>query len=146
MADGSTARDEKGAESSGEINGLGWRVFRVHENGAQRFVLVAYVAPGVRRKMRLPVEQKNLTTPQLRARFAKGAAAQMIRDRRGETAPTAPANQPDPLAVTFDEFARLWTSGKLAKMYPAHVRVKASVDADVQRLDFMKPLIGNVAL
>jgi hypothetical protein len=55
MMNGTTSAElarEKGAESSGEINGLGWRVFRVHEDGKARFVLVAYVAEGVRRKMR----------------------------------------------------------------------------------------------
>jgi hypothetical protein len=53
---------QKGAESSGEINGLGWRVFR--QNGTRSsFVLAAYVAEGVRRRMRLPIERKKLTTP-----------------------------------------------------------------------------------
>src|SRR5215471_18930933 len=123
MADGSTATEaQRGAESSGEINGLGWRVFRQNDG----FVLAVYVAEGVRRKMRLPVERKKLTTPEMRARFARGAAAQMIREYGQEPV----ADSVDPTAITFDEFARLWTSGKLAEMYPGHVRAKASVDAD----------------
>src|SRR5579872_2102405 len=104
MADGSIIEKgdsrEKGAESSGEVGGLGWRVFRVIERGKERFVLLAYVAPGVRRKMRLPVEQRRLTTPELRARFARGAATQMIRDHqastRTTTTPPASAEAPNP--------------------------------------------------
>src|SRR5215471_7204957 len=99
MADGSTATEaQRGAESSGEINGLGWRVFRQNDG----FVLAVYVAEGVRRKMRLPVERKKLTTPELRARFARGAAAQMIREYGEEP---AAVESVDPTAITFDEFA-----------------------------------------
>jgi hypothetical protein len=122
-------------------------VFRQTEAGKIAFVLAAYVAPGVRR--RLPVEQRKLTTPELRARFAKGAAAQMIRSHARERTPNGNAaggRASDPTALTFDEFARLWTSGRLAEMYPGHVRAKTSVDPDIQRLDFMKPLVGDVPL
>jgi integrase len=148
MADGCVGGSalEKGAESSGEIHGLGWRVFRQKDNGKNAYVLAVYVAPSVRRKMRLPVEQRKLTTPELRARFAKGAAAQMIREYARSPEPAASALRPDPTAITFDEFARMWTSGKLAQMYPGHVRAKSSAHADIQRLDLMKPLIGDVPL
>src|SRR5262245_57229177 len=68
----------------------------------------------------------------------------MIKNYTDENAPLT--SRRDPAAVTFDEFARLWTSGELAKMYPGHVRSKLRVDGDIQRLDFMKPLIGDVPL
>jgi hypothetical protein len=62
------------------------------------------------------------------------------------TKDTGAASPADPAAITFDEFARLWTSGKLAEMYPGHVRAKRTMEGDIQRLDFMKPLIGNIPL
>jgi hypothetical protein len=36
---------------------------------------------------------------------------------------------------TFEELARMWTSGELARKYPDHVKVKRSADDDGYRLE-----------
>jgi integrase len=37
--------------------------------------------------------------------------------------------------VTFRNFAERWTDGELARLYPDHIEVKASVDDDVERFE-----------
>jgi integrase len=48
--------------------------------------------------------------------------------------------------ATFRELAERWTSGKLAKEYPDHVRSKITSDVDHQRLSKLYPAIGAVPL
>jgi integrase len=50
-------------------------------------------------------------------------------------------------AVTFRAFAERWTSGELARLYPDHIGVKASVDDDIERLEkHIYPHVENVPL
>ena len=135
-----------GAESSGELEGCVWRVFSIRENGRVGHVLVTTCAPRVRKKMRIP---KKYTTVDQRARFARGAAPQVRKEWLAERAEVERETRdpaPDPAAITFNEFASLWTSGKLAALYPGNVKENRSIEGDIQRLAFMKPLIGDVAL
>ncbi len=152
-----------GAESIGEFEGCGWRVFAMKDRGKLVHIVAVTCAPNVRKKARIPAK---FTTKDQRIRFARGAAAQLVmqwRDGQAAEAPraataatttttttttttvptTATATES---AITFDEFARLWTSGKLGDMYPGRVRGKATRDDDAQRIAFMKPLIGDVPL
>jgi integrase len=48
--------------------------------------------------------------------------------------------------ATFREIGEAWTSGKLAKDYPDHVKAKRSVAADVSRLTHLYKTIGDVPL
>jgi integrase len=60
--------------------------------------------------------------------------------RIGETAkPVGP--------VTLRKFAERWTSGELARLYPDHIEVKASVDDDVERFEkHIYPHVEDVPL
>jgi integrase len=50
-------------------------------------------------------------------------------------------------AVTFRTFAERWTSGELARVYPDHVPVKASVADDIERLEkHVYPRVDEVPL
>lgn len=141
-----TAR-ERGAESSGEFPGGSWRVFAITEHGKLAHVLLVTISKGVRKKLRVP---KKYASVDERMRFARAAAPEMKKQHDAATKTAerdaGMASAPDPAAITFDEFARLWTSGKLTAMYPGHVKAKRTVAADVQRLKFMKSMIGDVAL
>jgi integrase len=50
-------------------------------------------------------------------------------------------------SVTFRKFAERWTGGELARLYPDHIEVKASVDDDVERLEkHVYAHVGDVPL
>jgi integrase len=137
---------ERGAESSGEFPGGSWRVFAITEHGKQAHVLLVTISKGVRKKLRVP---KKYASVDERMRFAKAAAPEMKKQHDAALKTAGQDGAPsatNPAAITFDEFARLWTSGKLTAMYPGHVKAKRTVAADVQRLKFMKSMIGDVAL
>lgn len=61
-----------------------------------------------------------------------------------------PAEPPTPLTdagPTFREFAEEWTSGKLHKRFPDHVKLKKTADEDVYRLAaHVYPTIGDLPL
>jgi hypothetical protein len=49
--------------------------------------------------------------------------------------------------VTFRNFAERWTDGELARLYPDHIEVKASVDDDVERFEkHIYPHVEDVPL
>lgn len=49
--------------------------------------------------------------------------------------------------VTFRKFAEQWTSGKLARLHPDHIKVKRSVTDDVERLEkHVYPLVEDVPI
>ena len=134
----------RGAESSGEVDGMPWHVFMIKDRSRTAHVLSVTCAPGIRKKARIP---RKHATPETRARFARGAAVGLVKEWREEQARQAKSIMPmDPTKITFDEFGRLWTSGGLAALYPGHVKPKDTIEGDIQRLAFMKPLIGDVAL
>ena len=52
-----------------------------------------------------------------------------------------------PAGITFELFGQLWTSGKLARMFPDHVKPKATASDDESRLRlYVYPLIGSVPM
>jgi len=123
-----------------------WRVYPLRETGkALRHELAVWVAPGVRRKMRIPAEWSAGSEAE-RERFAEGAAEQMRELYRAEQATGEATSSADPAAVTFDEFARLWTKGDLARQFPGHVKDKKTKADDVQKLDTIKPWVGSTPL
>lgn len=77
------------------------------------------------------------------ARIRKGVDAILAGDVK-------PAEPPTPLTdagPTFREFAEEWTSGKLHKRFPDHVKVKKTASEDVYRLEaHVYPLIGDLPL
>jgi integrase len=134
----------RGAESSGDVDGMPWHVFTIKDRSRMAHVLSVTCAPGMRKKMRIP---RKHSTAETRARFARGAAVALVKEWREEQARQAKSITPiDPTKITFDEFGKLYTSGGLAAMYPGHVKPKDTIDGDIQRLAFMKPLVGDVAL
>jgi integrase len=73
----------------------------------------------------------------------KGAAwrERMARERRG-VAPSTSARGP-----TFQDVARRWTSGELARDFPDHVKAKRTAERDVQRLDrYVYPIAGRLPI
>ena len=131
-----------GAESSGPF----WNVYPLRETGkALRYSVVVRVAPSVLRKARIPAEY---TSRAERARFAKGAAfaeRELYEKEQREHAERA-KRVANGNGLTFHAFAKLWTSGELRKLYPAHVKAKKSVSDDAQMLAVLKPSIGDVPL
>jgi integrase len=135
---------ERGAESSGEIKGGGtWRVFAINDGGKPRHVLIVNVRPGHRAKRRLPVGP-HTATADLRARFAKGMAPEVMREELA--ALDAPKEKLVPTRMTFRDVGTLWTSGDLAKRYPDHVKEKRSGHNDASRLKHLYDTIGDVAI
>lgn len=52
-----------------------------------------------------------------------------------------------PAGLTFEQFGQLWTSGKLARMFPDHVKPKATASDDESRLRlYVYPTIGSVPM
>ena len=52
-----------------------------------------------------------------------------------------------PTGKTFREVAQLWTTGKLASMYPDHVKAKRSSNTDEKRLArYAYEVIGDIAI
>jgi integrase len=81
---------------------------------------------------------------------AERYAATWLRERERLGLLEAPAAEPQaspPTACeTFGAFAGRWTSGKLNKLYPDHVRLKRSSDDDAIRVDVLSKAIGHVPL
>lgn len=83
VPDSPLATVERGAESSGEF----WAVYRITESGKPAHALVVIVAPGVRRKIRLP---KELASVDDRKRWARGAAKPAVHYPPMRERPRAP--------------------------------------------------------
>lgn len=144
--EGGDARARATAESSGEIPGGGsWRVNEITEGGKVAHVVLVTVAPGVRKKVRIPAAKYG--TPELRARFAKGAAAE-VKKQWLEEQNEAPAKSaaPDPTKLTFKDVGTLWTSGDLARRFKDHVGTKKTVDDDISRLSVLYQTVGDVPI
>jgi hypothetical protein len=133
-----------GAESRGE----GWAVYPHREKGRLvAHVLAVNLAPGVRKKTRIPPAYD---TADLRARFATGAAAaerEIYTDSvAAKTAEQKTGAVTSPTALTFKEIAELWTSGGLAKNHPDHVEAKLTAEIDVSRLKVINEIVGTVPI
>jgi integrase len=61
-----------------------------------------------------------------------------------EKEPDAESAKAEPL--TFEQFGKRWTSGKLARDYPDYVKSKRSADQDAARLSVLNKAIGDVRL
>ncbi len=141
MKGSNAATQRSGAESAGD----NWRVFAENDEGTPRYVLAVWVAPGVRRKAR--ISSQKYPTRDLRARFAVAAAAEMTLEYEREQRQAREVVTPAPTTeITFDDFARQWTSGALAKRYPDHVKEKATAGGDEQKRIALEPVIGAVPL
>jgi hypothetical protein len=62
--------------------------------------------------------------------------------RRG----SVPGSASPAAAPTFGSFAEDWTTGKLHRAHPDHVREKRTKGDDVERLALLVPLIGRIPL
>lgn len=109
----------RGAESSGEVDGMPWHVFAIKDRSRTAHVLSVTCATGIRKKMRIP---RKHATAETRSRFARGAAAALVKEWREEQAREEQARQAksimpiDPTKITVDEFGKLWTSGALGTL------------------------------
>jgi integrase len=103
------------------------------------------VAPRVRRKMRIP---RKYGTPELRARFARGAADEIRREyvEAHESPVPVACNDAVESELTFEKVANLWTSGELARRHPDHVDLKKTASIDKSRLKVINKLVGGVAM
>jgi integrase len=81
-----------------------------------------------------------------RAAEREGRALDEVRKAVQKLCESGVANR-EPIAVSFREFAELWTSGKLAQRYPDHVKAKRTADTDTSRLEaHVYPIAGHVPL
>ena len=108
-------------------------------------IVVATLAPGVRRKARIP---KKHATADTRARYAAAAADELRKQYLADLAEKAKIGAaPTPKTkLTFKEVGTMWTSGDLARDYPDHVSVKSTAHNDVSRLRELYETIGDLAI
>lgn len=114
--------------------------WRVHPRDGG-FAVTYYDAKGTRRLHRVPAASAKS------AEQAEAYAEQWFTkhvQRAGHAAPENRRGQPLlENRTTFEQFARLWTSGKLAKRFPDHVKEKRSANHDDQRLKlYVYPVVG----
>lgn len=72
------------------------------------------------------------------------AAFELCIQTGSSLAPASPAGRR--LARTFRELGELWTSGELHRLYPDHVKKKASSEDDASRLGWLYQSIGHIPL
>ncbi len=70
------------------------------------------------------------------------AAANKVRAEAPATEPTRTTGG----GPTFDDLGREWTSGRLQKKHPAHLRRKATAEDDAKQLTVLRPSIGHIPL
>jgi len=132
MTQGAAARDRD--ERRGRAP---WRVYP--DPGRDGFVVKYYDAAGRRRLHRVPSGTNDAQQAEAYAQdwFARHVAGQSsaVSPVRGVTLRPG---------MTFEQFSRAWTSGDLARMFPDHVRAKATAKHDLQRLTlYVFPIIGH---
>ncbi len=115
-----------------------WRVYPDSERGG--FIVKYYAKDGRRKQHRVPAE---FVTPEDANRHAELWYDEHI-GRPPETPLRTRSNQlPDD--ITLEQFGLLWTSGKLAELYPDHVKMKASAAQDEGRLRlYVNAVIGRL--
>lgn len=115
-----------------------WRVYPDTERGG--FVLKYYDKDGRRRFHRIPGTVATMDAAQM---YAGGWYAERV----GHPAPASPRLGHEsqlPVDLTFEQLGQLWTSGKLAQLYPDHIRPKVSASDDQRRLGrYVYPIIGS---
>jgi integrase len=119
------------------------RGWNLHYREAEKQWELSYrVAAGEWRKHRVPrsvIDPEKYAAVYVETKRKQGFPAAMP--------PKPIAGQPAPAkAVTFGDFADEWTSGRLHKRYPDHVRLKKSGDDDASRVELLRPVLGHVPL
>lgn len=124
-----------------------WRAYFEKGRG---YAVKYYDAAGVRRTHRIPTSEGITTQEQADAYAARWYAKNTGAAPAGKLPATAPVSKQQPSAtargrfVTFEEFAKSWTSGKLAERFPDHVKKKKSAKDDIGRLKkHVYPVIGG---
>jgi integrase len=129
------------SKSTAETEERGWYLhFR---EGDRQWELCYRVAPGKWRHHRIPRAIAN-------EEDAEKYAPVWLDERRRlglfDVTPAEPGISPPTACETFGDFATRWTSGKLHKLYPDHVRDKRSSDDDASRVDVLSKALGHVPL
>jgi excisionase family DNA binding protein len=128
----------------GGSTGPARKPWRVHYSKTRGFAVMYYDEDGVRRLHRVPSTEEVADQ-----RAAEAYAERWYRDavrRMGQAPPMSRAGAAPTVtaALTFEQFARLWTKGDLAKRYPDHVKTKRTAKGDEQRLRlYVYPVIGT---
>lgn len=118
--------------------------WRVHYSQSRGFAVMYYDGDGTRRLHRIPPAA---AVPDQQA--AETYAAdwyQRTVGRSGQAPPKSRTGRTPSVSgsLTFEQFARLWTTGELAKRYPDHIRTKRTAKGDEQRLRlYVHPVIGS---
>lgn len=121
--------------------------YRVYKE-AGRFIVKYYDRQGVRRKHRIPPDLPiPIESLEAALAYAEQWYGEQIRQnvRRQIEPPESPLTI-DGIgpALTFEEFGRLWTAGKLAQWFPDHVKKKISAVDDARRFRrYVYPHIGR---
>ncbi|MBX3185683.1 MAG: tyrosine-type recombinase/integrase [Labilithrix sp.] len=145
--------EPRGAESAGTFKVGGqsgnWRLYPVKKNGVDAgHILHVWVKPNTWKKAKLPREPET-STPRARERWCKEAAPAIFKAWHEEASKAKAETGPEkkPSDISFFDFAKLWTNGELHEQYPDHVKKKKkSSEDDAGRFEWMKGLIGDVAL
>ncbi len=128
------------AAASGSETRPPWRANQLPRG----FGIMYYDESGRRRLHRVPVEQA-ITDQEA----AEAYGARWYRDHVLRPGASMPTSGVDAISsrgkqMTFEQFARLWTKGELAKRYPDHVKTKRTAKGDEQRLKlYIYPVIGE---
>jgi excisionase family DNA binding protein len=114
-----------------------WRVYRDDRRGG--FAIMYYDGEGRRRYHRIPGDVQTLADAEQHAALWYAEHIGRSRVAIGH----APANGVS-RSLTFEQFGTLWTSGKLAKLFPDHVRSKVTASGDESRFRlYVYPIIGS---
>jgi excisionase family DNA binding protein len=114
-----------------------WSVY--YDQARKCFGLKYYDRSGQRRHHRIPTSvQSEQQATEYAGRFYSETVGAPIKGPPRLSAPQIPRN------VTLEQFGQLWTSGKLAELFPDHVRVKATASDDEARLRlYVYPVVGG---
>lgn len=124
------------------------QTYRVYGEG-QGFAIKYYDTDGKRRTHRVPTD---LVVPIVTIEEAEAYAEVWFRREVGRAGATPIGVDVSALAdrelfrpeMTFEQFARLWTSGEISRRYPDHVKSKeTSTDDDARLRGYVYPIIGN---
>lgn len=117
-----------------------WSVFYSKSRG---FAVMYYDEDGARRLHRVPAAAGVSDQRGAEAYAEDWYRRSVIRMGQAPTRATTAAVGVSGDALTFEQFARLWTKGELAKRYPDHIKEKRTAKGDDQRLKlYVYPVIG----
>jgi integrase len=125
---------EKG---EGETQRRPWRLYR--DEGRGNFVIKYYDTEGRRRYHRVPAEVQTAEEAEQHAGlwYAEQVGRSLV---AGGHAPAVGVSR----SLTFEQFGQLWTTGKLATLFPDHVSAKVTASDDESRLRLhVYPIVGS---